>query len=200
MGKYYILNYEANWADEMNVEGFEIVDETEYQEFLDVLEKFKNNDSMESISFYIGSNEEMCYESKEALFNDITIDEISKEEFDLLSKRFGRGFGFTDGIDFIYNYVLDMEDEDDYLDDDDDECNPFCIFKLDYGKINPLNGDIIKVNKIEDIKLDRIFSTFDIAKRYLTRKGFVNTSTNVFRKDDYIITVIPVDLRTGEIC
>ena len=79
---YYLLKYEDNWADEMDVEGHVILTEKEYQAFQESLE------DKDYFTFSVGSNEEIEYETIDDLKNRIDVDEISQEEYEVF-KKFG---------------------------------------------------------------------------------------------------------------
>ena len=114
--KYYLGFWKSNWADEMDVEGFKVFNEEEYELIVSKIEKFKNEYEVDSsdedyeISFLIGSNEDMCYDSKDDLISEISFEEISKEEYDSNKKRFGHSFGFDNVFDYIEDCIKKVKD------------------------------------------------------------------------------------------
>ncbi len=112
--KYYLGFWKSNWADEMDVEGFKVLNEEEYKLIVSQIEKFKNKykgvseDEDYEVFFRIGSNEDMCYDSKDDLISEISFEEISKEEYDSYIKRFGHSFGFDNVFGYIEDCVWDL--------------------------------------------------------------------------------------------
>lgn len=113
--KHYLYKYEANWADEMDVSGFMILKETEKDMALAKIKRnFRNGGTVS-----IGSNEEIEYSNFDEVMNDISIEEISKENYDTINRLFGGSFGETGPCD---NFIdVDYEDIDDESDEDDEQ-------------------------------------------------------------------------------
>jgi hypothetical protein len=107
-----LLKWSSNWADEMDVEGFDIMKKTEWEEFKKKVRKMKN------FCVYIGTNEEIDYANGEDLLAEIKVKKISPEEERIIKKFVGSTFGFTSFL-----YVIEGYDENliDGLDEEDDE-------------------------------------------------------------------------------
>ena len=120
--KYYLYEYSANWADEMDVAGFVLLTGLEKDMALaSIKKKFRKGGTV-----YIGTNEEIEYSDSDEVMNDVSITEISKQDYDTISRLFGTSFGetgpcedFNDSDDFDEDYEGDDDDDDD--DDDDEE-------------------------------------------------------------------------------
>jgi hypothetical protein len=101
--KNYLIKWESNWADEMDVSGFVVATEKELDEWKTILKNRKTG-----FMFYIGTNEELYYDSGKQLLSECKIKEITKEEAVVLKKLFKEQFGF---MEFWY-YVLEWMEED----------------------------------------------------------------------------------------
>jgi hypothetical protein len=86
-----LLQWDSNWADEMDIYGFSVMDKQEWEEYAKYL-----LDRKEGFTFYIGSNEEIEYENGRELLDEITVTEISEREAATVDKLFGGEGGFTD--------------------------------------------------------------------------------------------------------
>lgn len=95
--KHLLITYHGDWADEMDVHGFFLTTQTRWNNYVEgVREHFENNSEH---SYYVGTNEEIIYESAEMVLNDYDVKEISSEDAEVIKKYFGKGYGFT-GPDF----------------------------------------------------------------------------------------------------
>jgi hypothetical protein len=120
--KYYLYEYSANWADEMDVAGFMLLTGLEKDMALaSIKKKFRKGGTV-----YIGTNEEIEYSDYDEVMSDVSITEISKQDYDTINRLFGTSFGetgpcedFNDSDDFDEDYEGDDDDDDD--DDDDEE-------------------------------------------------------------------------------
>ncbi|TFG99045.1 hypothetical protein E4H12_04075 [Candidatus Thorarchaeota archaeon] len=91
--KPLLVTYNSNWADEMDIDGFYLTTQFRWDRFVErVNSHFKDKDDY---TYYIGTNEEIVYESVEMLLSDFKVEEITAEEATLVLKLFGKGFGFT---------------------------------------------------------------------------------------------------------
>jgi hypothetical protein len=86
--KNLLVKYKGDWADELEVEGFWVTTKEEYEEWLI---EIKNSFPY---TYYIGTNEEIEYESLDSLQYDLSVKEITQEQFDNLKVVFGGSFGF----------------------------------------------------------------------------------------------------------
>lgn len=82
--KMFLVKYEDNWADEMDIYGCAIMSEKDVDAYF---KAFRKVDA--SYSWYIGTNEEINFYSYEDFKHKFEIKEISPEEAKVLSK-----FGF----------------------------------------------------------------------------------------------------------
>lgn len=93
--KYFLITFSHNWADEMNLYGFKILDEdTKNKAFNHIKEKYSNGGDIQ-----MGSNQESSFSSLNDIMRDYQIKEITLEEKNVLTKFFGTGFGHTGALD-----------------------------------------------------------------------------------------------------
>ena len=81
--KNYIVFYEDNWADEMDISGVFTCDENYKKE---IEEKLSNYE--QCFNYYIGTNEEIEYENGQSLLDCLTFKEITLEQLTVLSDVF----------------------------------------------------------------------------------------------------------------
>ena len=100
----YLLNYSGNWNDEINVDGFVIIDNNKKN----LIFKFLNNYD-DTIYINIGGDDEIEYENGKELIEEITFEKITKDEIKNIDRFFGK---FND---FGYNLLLNIDKLDDDL-------------------------------------------------------------------------------------
>lgn len=83
--KFYLLKYQADWADEMDVYGLAIKTATQ-------LANWKKK-IPESFVHHIGTNEEIEYDVGLTVLDDIEEVEISAAEFNTFRKTLGSDYG-----------------------------------------------------------------------------------------------------------
>lgn len=102
---YYILKSDFNWADEMNLEGFIIINEIQKENFRKAFEGYKTLDS-DYFNFYCGTNEEVEL-SIDDLNSELDGAElISRNEVKMMLKIFGiyDSLEELDEQDFIFSF------------------------------------------------------------------------------------------------
>jgi len=108
-----LVKWSSNWADEMDIEGVDIMRKTKWEALKKKILSKKN------FCIYIGTNEEIDYSSGEDLLSEIKVKRISPEEEKVVKKFIGSSFGHTSFL-----YILDEEespDEEEMIVEDDDE-------------------------------------------------------------------------------
>jgi hypothetical protein len=123
--KYFFYKFSDNWADEMDLEGFAILTETQKDIALAKIKReYKRGGS---ISF--GTNEDNDYDSLEDVMDCIEIKEIATNEYFAIKKVFG-GISMGElGPLSIYDI-----DDDDYDEDEDYETCDNCGRTLEDGE------------------------------------------------------------------
>lgn len=107
MGNVFVT-WKTNWADEMDISGHLIMDQSEWDEFVRDVKKQKD------LEIVIGSNQIIPYENGEELLSELKAVPITPEEEMVLNKFIGDETGFTD-------FIWACEDHDDEDDDEDYE-------------------------------------------------------------------------------
>lgn len=91
--KYYLVKSNVNWADELNLEGFDIFTEEELEKIKKDLAHEENEENVKTV--YIGSNEEVEISPVEIIEEFEEADEISKDAFMIIRNKLGEHFGYT---------------------------------------------------------------------------------------------------------
>lgn len=101
------IQFNDNWADEIDVRGGKIMTEKEYEEYIAAAKKaFEVNDY---IDFWIGTNESIDYTDFTDFINTLTVYSITEKEEDVL-KRFNlENYGFFP--DYIFDEYYEKEEE-----------------------------------------------------------------------------------------
>jgi len=90
-----LIKYNDNWADEMDLEGSQILTDPEFAEWeTKWLKRFEDEGK---ITFYVGTNEEIPYGSFDDFCQAFTVEDITEEEAAVLTKYFGKNMGFFPG-------------------------------------------------------------------------------------------------------
>lgn len=124
--KYYLYKFSDNWADEMDLEGFAILTETEKDIALSQIRKeYKRGGTI-----CFGTNEDNEYDSLSDVMNTISFKEITAVEYNAIKKAFGKSsFGETGPLDFDFFEDDEDDEEEEYCDhcgeelDEDGECS-----------------------------------------------------------------------------
>jgi len=106
--KYYLVEWDSNWADEIDVTGFAVFKGEDLKQYKEKLQQHKSN-----ITFYIGTNEEIEYKNGQAVLDDLTITEIEFSDFRTIQYLFDGSYGFT-------NFLECGDDEDEDYDDEEE--------------------------------------------------------------------------------
>jgi hypothetical protein len=106
-----LIKWDSNWADEMDIDGFMIVDKTTSDKFKKQLKDYNS-----SFEVYVGTNEDIEYGSGEELLKELTFKTITEDEAKVIKKFFGNSGGHTE-----FWTALDYLDEWNDEDEDDEE-------------------------------------------------------------------------------
>lgn len=85
--------YSGNWNEEIDVDGFVIMNKKEMDYLLNFLKKYKT-----TISISIGFGDYVDYDNGKELLEEISFQEISNEEFETINKFFGKSNDFGDNL------------------------------------------------------------------------------------------------------
>lgn len=83
-----LIKHKDNWADEIDLEGFSIMDSEAWNKKKEEISKIAK-----SFTVYVGTNEEIDYNNGNEFLKTLTVNEISDSEFEFLKKNFGVEFG-----------------------------------------------------------------------------------------------------------
>jgi len=113
--KKLLVKFDSNWADEMDVDGFQVITEVEFEDYKNVVGKAFKQAGKSGWSFSIGTNEEIEFESERDFFRCIEVTEISDEEYETFKKYFTKydkeiSYGFFPDVDYFNSYLEDFED------------------------------------------------------------------------------------------
>lgn len=103
-----LLKWSTNWADEMDIEGYILTSKDKSDDWK---KKLKTVDF--SFSLQIGTNEDIEYSSGEDLISEVSLKNITDEEYTTLKKYFGMQGGHTEFWDGLEYILEDLDDEDD---------------------------------------------------------------------------------------
>lgn len=83
--KYYLVQFSDNWADEMDLEGFKVLEGIELEQFEHAFEELDD-----WITVHFGTNEENEYSNSDELRSKYSVTEIYPLEAQMLQTRFGQ--------------------------------------------------------------------------------------------------------------
>ena len=108
---YYLVKFYDNWADEMYIEGFDIITKEEKKQF----DKAINEDLVFPVEVYFGTNEENTYESAEDVLNCYTFTPLLDEEAETIKKFFGNAYGggytLENWLDMVHDQQLEFNEK-----------------------------------------------------------------------------------------
>jgi len=107
--KNVLLTWNSNWADEMDIQGFIVTTQSEYDDWKTFLENKKLD-----FEIYVGTNEGIEYSSGAELLAEVDVEDITSEEMNVVLKMFGTEFGFTEFWNQTPEKDEDEENEDEY--------------------------------------------------------------------------------------
>lgn len=107
-----LVKYDDNWADEMDIEGFTIVSDEAWEKFV----SFVSPERFSNYTFYIGTNEEIEFDSVEDIFRALAAINISPEDAKAIKDNFNLPYGFFPVAGLLEKIVSDNDLEwDDWM-------------------------------------------------------------------------------------
>lgn len=100
MMKKFIMIYSGNWDDEIDVDGFYIMNKKQMINFIRSLKKYND-----PITIDLGTKYSIDYENGKEILEEISFQEISDDEHTSIKKFFG------DSNDFGDNLILSIRKE-----------------------------------------------------------------------------------------
>ena len=108
--KQYLIKTSTNWADEIDLEGFIILDEKELEAATKEMTELAADDFEAEVS--VGTNEEMDVEASEVLDELNSAIELSSEEYENISRLVGTRYGFS-----LYDNFKNCSDLEDHYEE-----------------------------------------------------------------------------------
>jgi hypothetical protein len=91
--KIFVMFYSGNWNDEIDVDGFILLNKTQVKYVTGFLKNFKD-----PISISLGFGEDIEYENGKELLDEISFQEITIDECETIIKFFGNSNDFGDNL------------------------------------------------------------------------------------------------------
>lgn len=104
--RQFLVKTSTNWADEIDLEGFIILDEKELEEATKEMADLAADDFEAEVS--IGTNEEMDVEASDVLDELNNAIELTPEEYEKVSRLIGTKYGFS--LYDLFKNCSDLED------------------------------------------------------------------------------------------
>jgi hypothetical protein len=101
MTDYYLVKYQSDWADEMDIFGLDLLTDTD-KEYFERLAPSHDSPLVHNV----GTNEDIKYTSKEQLLDCYEWVSITQQEYEILKKLIGTYYGH-----FYYPEICEEEDE-----------------------------------------------------------------------------------------
>lgn len=169
--QYYVLDTSYNWADEMDLDHYTVVDEDTLRDYKNDLEKVP--DSYEYVTC-IGSNEEQYFtkDDIESMLDSAQL--ISESDMKVLQKYVSQCD--EDPIcEFLQSYYEEQHDEDDdNIEDEEDtksDEDDTDYFRFDNEEIAPYKAELYEAEP--DLKDDEIKVMSDTPEQYGLTEGVV---------------------------
>lgn len=108
MKKQYLIKTSTNWADEIDLHGWLILDENELAEAKKKLQQIIDEGGL-TAELYIGTNEEIDIDADEVLGELNSAVELTHEEAHTLTKFFGLSYSFS-----LYDCFIRSSDVEDF--------------------------------------------------------------------------------------
>ena len=137
MGSYTLVEYSANWADEIDLYGYFILNDSALKEFKKVLTGIKK------FNFHFGTNEIVNYEDISHLESDLVYKEISELEY----LAFERLNLLNVGINPYYSLM-------NYVEEEEEDCEPEDNSYLCQAYFKPENQSERKITMPTDEEIE----------------------------------------------
>lgn len=161
---FYCVRYTDNWADEMTIEGFSIMDEKEYEHYVATVNAIiADMECGQPFIYYVGSNEEIEYDNVDDFLSAFETSEFEEypEGIEMVFGKKFPEFGF-----FPYGQMLDtLWNRANGLDDKEDNEMREEYYRIDYynsvSKEHVGDPVYIKVKGYSDPEIDAQVETFE---------------------------------------
>lgn len=102
--EFLLIKLDLNYGDEFDTESLWLTTLKEYEEFLDILEEFKNNIT-EYREIYFGTNEFIYFDSYEHVLDSLTTTLLTEQEYNILLKHIGKSYGLINIEYLVENFA-----------------------------------------------------------------------------------------------
>lgn len=161
---FYCVRYTDNWADEMTIEGFSIMDEKEYEHYVVALNAIITDmECGQPFIYQVGSNEEIEYNNVDDFLSAFETSEFEEypEGIEMVFGKKFPEFGF-----FPYGQMLNtLWDRANGLEDEEDNEMREEYYRIDYynsvSKEHVGDSVYIKVKGYSDPEIDAQVETFE---------------------------------------
>lgn len=161
---FYYVHYVDNWADEMELEGFALMDEKEYEHYVATVNAIiADMECGQPFIYYVGSNEEIEYDNVDDFLSAFETSEFEEypEGIEMVFGKKFPEFGF-----FPYGQMLDtLWNRANGLDDKEDNEMREEYYRIDYynsvSKEHVGDPVYIKVKGYSDPEIDAQVETFE---------------------------------------
>lgn len=110
-----LIKFRDHWADEMDLEGFEVMTTTEWNEY-----KNKVSDINHPIEIYWGTNESNEYPNGLTILDHLSVTEMTHEQANWIKSLFGTWYGPFPDLKQILDHLEEFEEDEDEEDEEDD--------------------------------------------------------------------------------
>ena len=111
---YYLVKYDDNWADEMDISGFALFTEEEHNEFVSMVDKVcELLRAGETFEYYIGTNEFIIHDHERYFAECFKIYSISSLTYEYIRVNIcdeGSTYGFFP-IEAMWDFLVQYEEE-----------------------------------------------------------------------------------------
>ena len=112
---YYLVKYSDNWADEMDIDGFALLTEELYDEFISMVNKIRELlRAGETFEYYVGSNEFIFYDDEKYFADSFKTQRITSLAFEFIHVYICAPeltYGFFP-MDAMYDFLEQYKEED----------------------------------------------------------------------------------------
>ena len=109
--EHYLVKFEENWADEMDISAFAVFSAKDYRNWRSVMGRLEKAMEHAVLTYTFGTNEEQEYEDFKEFVECFDVKPITKEQANTIREVFGIDtyYGGFPGIDTLNYYLEDME-------------------------------------------------------------------------------------------
>lgn len=107
MEKQLLIQYDSNWADEFDLEGFVVMSESKWNNHKDAIQKRFDalprdkdqwGNSRYELKQYFGTNEDQTWSNMDQYLAEFKVTELSESDLQVLKKFFSHGNQISNGM------------------------------------------------------------------------------------------------------